>query len=93
MTDTVRIRIEPEKKRALEALYAQQGTTISQAVRSFFDDELASCANPLDRFDAIMASADEKVEAYGAPESTVDDIVSFVERVREERSCATAVSA
>ena len=93
LTDSVRIRIEPEKKRALERLYAQRGTTISQAVRGFFDEELASQANPLDRFDAIMDAADAKADSYGAPEPTIDDIVAFVDRIREERSPAVTVRA
>ena len=79
MTETIRVRIEPEKKATLTRLYKRRGISISQAVRQFFDSEL-------DRFDAIMASADKKLDAYAAPEPTVDDIVNYVESIRAERA-------
>ncbi|WP_172135157.1 hypothetical protein [Adlercreutzia sp. ZJ473] len=86
MTDVIRIRIEPEKKTALAELYRSRGTNLSQAARDFFDTELESAESPLDRFDAIMAAADEKLDAYEAPEPTIEDIVAYVEKVREVRS-------
>lgn len=61
--EVLRIRIEPEKKLALNDLYAKRSTNISKEVRSFLDRELESMSNPLDRFDAIMASADAKLDA------------------------------
>lgn len=85
LKETIRIRIEPEKKEALNRLYKKRGTTISQATRKFFDDELKNTLDPLERFDAIMKSAEKKRAAYNAPEPTVDDIVKYVEKVREER--------
>jgi len=93
MTETIRIRIEPQKKAALTRMYEQRGTNLSQVVRSFLDDELASQSDPLSRFDAIMSSADKKLDAYGAPEPTVEDIVSYVESVRAARSADTAAQA
>lgn len=93
MTETIRIRIEPSKKAALSRLFEQRGTSISQATREFFDSELETAANPLDRLDAIMSSADAKLNAYEAPEPTIDDIVSFVESARAERSKDTAACA
>lgn len=86
MTDVIRIRIEPEKKAALNRLYQAQGTNVSRVVRDFFDRELESSRDVLDQFDALMASADEKLATYGGPEPTIDDIVSYVERVREARA-------
>jgi antitoxin component of RelBE/YafQ-DinJ toxin-antitoxin module len=85
-SETIRIRIEPNKKAALTAIYAAQGTTISAAARAFLDAELAAHQNPLDAFDAIMASADAKLDAYGAPEPTVDDIVNFVDAARQNHA-------
>lgn len=41
--------------------------------------------NPLDRFDHIMVEADTKLKAYAGPESSTEGIISFVDRVREER--------
>lgn len=93
MTDTIRIRIEPEKKEALSTLYKKRGTNISQAVRRFFDSELEVMSDPLDRFDAIMSSANKKLDAYDAPEPTVEDIVSYVEDIRRKRSEEIAISA
>ncbi len=87
MTETIRIRIEPEKKAALTRLYQSRGMHISQAVRDFLDDELEAMGNPLDRFDAIMASVDERLKAYDGPEPTIDDIVAYVEKVRSARVC------
>ena len=85
-TEVIRIRIEPEKKMALTELYRKRGSSVSQAARDFFDSELSSMASPLDRFDAIRAAADEKLAAYDAPEPSIDDIVAYVERVRESRA-------
>lgn len=86
MTDSIRIRIEPDKKAALADAYRKRSTSISREVRAFLDRELEGLADPLDRFDAIMASADAKLDAYGAPEPTVEDIVSYVEGIRAERA-------
>ncbi len=91
-TETIRIRIDPRKKVMLTEMYNARGTTISTAVRDFLDSELASAAHPLDRFDAIMASADAKLEAYGAPEPSLEDIVSFVEDARKKRAGEFAVA-
>ena len=63
MTDTIRVRIEPEKKTLLTKLYEEKGTNLSQAIRDFLDKEIESQSDPLDRFNAIMASADKKREA------------------------------
>lgn len=86
MTDSIRIRIEPSKKIALTKMYQLQGKSISSAVRGFLDSELAMKGNPLDEFDAIINQVDEKLHAYGGPEPTVDDIVAYVERIREARA-------
>lgn len=93
MTETIRIRIEPEKKAALTRLYKQRGTNISQVAREFFDEQLEDMADPLDQFDAIMSSTDAKLDAYDAPEPTVDDIVKYVESVRAERTKDATVCA
>ena len=71
MTETIYIRIEPEKKAALMRFYQARGTSISKAVRDFLYSELEAVANPLDRFDAIMASADEKLKAYNDSEQHI----------------------
>ena len=86
MTDSIRVRIEPEKKAALTRLYEARNTNISQEVRSFLDRELEATSDPLSRLDAIMESVDAKLEAYGAPEPTIQDIVAYVERVRVQRA-------
>lgn len=86
MTEVIRIRIEPTKKAALTELFRARGTNVSQAVRDYFDEELESSAHPLDRFDAIMASADKQLASYDAPEPSIQDIVAYVERVREARA-------
>ena len=92
MTDTIRVRIEPEKKALLTKLYEEQGTNLSQVIRDFLDKEIESQSNPLDRFNAIMASAGKKREAYGAPEPTAQDIVDYIDKVRESRQDTMAVS-
>lgn len=86
MTDMIRIRIEPEKKEALNRLFRSKGTSLSRATREFYDRELEALKDPLERFDSIMAEADAKREAYACPEPTVKDIVAYIERVREARS-------
>jgi hypothetical protein len=86
MTETIRIRIEPEKKEKLTRIYQSRGTSISQAVRNFFDAELATQVDPISRLDAIFGSVDAKLDNYGAPEPSVQDIVDYVEGVREARA-------
>ena len=55
-------------------------------MRAFFDEELEANAHPLDRFDAIMSSTDEKLARYDAPEPSIASIVSYVDRIREARA-------
>lgn len=86
LTDMIRIRIEPEKKEALNRLYKSKGTSLSRATREFYNRELEAVEDPLARFDSIMAEADAKREAYAGPEPTIKDIVAYIERVREARS-------
>ena len=90
-TEMIRVRIEPEKKERLQSIYAARGTTLSQAVRDFLDSELAQ-NDPLSVLDGIAESAARKVEASGAPELTIDDVVAFVDSVREERISYMTVS-
>ena len=86
MDDMIRIRIDGEKKAALNKVYDAKGTTLSEEVRKFLDEQLLAESDPLERFDALMDSVDEQLDAYGAPEPTVEDIVSYVEEVRAQRS-------
>ena len=86
MTDSIRIRIEPQKKAALTRLYESRGTNVSQVVREFLDAELESSLDPLDRLDAIFASADEKLAAYNGPEPTVEDVTAYVDKIRAARA-------
>lgn len=90
-TETIRVRIEPDVKNSLTQLYKARGTTISQEVRTFLYEELAQNASALDRFDAIMASADAKLESAGEREVSIDDVVAYVDRVREERHAEALV--
>lgn len=85
MTDVIRVRIEPEKKAALTRLYESRGTNVSQAAREFFDSELESEGDPLVKFDALMEQVDAKLDSYGAPEPTIEDIVDYLEKVRSAR--------
>lgn len=84
--EVIRIRIDADDKRDLSQMYAQRGTTISQAVRTFLKGELQAYRSAVDAFDAIMASADTKLEASSLPEPTIDEINDFVSRIRSERS-------
>ena len=85
MDDMIRVRIDSEKKSALNRIYDAKGTTLSEEVRKFLDDQLLAESDALDRFDALMDSVDEQLDAYGAPEPTVDDIVSYVDAIRSRR--------
>lgn len=86
MNEVVRVRIDADKKASLTRMYSAKQTTISEAVRRFLDEELERDKALLDRFDAVMQSADEQAASYGAPEPTIDDIVSYVDRMREQRA-------
>lgn len=85
MDDMIRVRISSEKKSALNKIYDAKGTTLSEEVRKFLDEQLLAESDALERFDALMDSVDEKLEAYGAPEPTLDDIVSYVDGIRAQR--------
>ena len=85
-SDVLRIRVDPEFKESVSHMYEQRGTTVSQAVRSFLVEELAAYSSAVDAFDAIMASADAKVEASGMREPTIDELNDYVSRIRAERS-------
>lgn len=85
-TETIRVRVDSQLKRDAARLFAQHGTTVSQAVRGFLIEELAGQASALDEFDAIMASADSAAEASGLPEPTIDDINCYLEAVRGQRA-------
>lgn len=85
MDDMIRVRIAGEKKAALNKIYDAKGTTLSEEVRKFLDEQLLAESDVLDRFDALMDSVDEQLDAYGAPEPTVEDIVSFVDGIRAQR--------
>lgn len=82
MDDMIRIRIDGEKKAQLNRVYDAKGTTLSEEVRKFLDEQLLAESDALDRFDALMGSVDEQLDAYGAPEPTVEDIVAYVDELR-----------
>ena len=90
MDDMIRIRIDSKKKAALNRVYDAKGTTLSEEVRKFLDDQLLAESDALDRFDALMDAVDEQLDAYGAPEPTVADLVSYVDRIRAQRIQSTA---
>ena len=85
-SETLRIRVEPSFKRDVTRMYEQRGTTVSAAVRSFLTDELSSYTAALDAFDSIMSSADDKVQAAGLREPTIDEINDYISGVRAERA-------
>ena len=92
-SEVIRVRIEPEVKESLSKMYAARGTTISQSVRSFLYGELEREATAPDRFDAIMAAADARLESSGEPDVSLEDIVAFVDGVRDERRASAFPSA
>ena len=83
--EVLRIRVEPEFKDKVVRMYQQRGTTVSHEVRAFLARELAANTSAVSVFDSIMASADEKVQASGYNEPTIDDINDYIARVRAER--------
>lgn len=84
-SETIRVRIDPETKKALTKLYEAKGTTVSQAIRSFLAEELKETTSVVERFDALMASAHEKIDALDKPAPTLDEINTYIDKVRTER--------
>lgn len=84
--EVIRIRIESSKKSLLNQLCEAKGTTISEEVRRFLDEQLLEEDDALKRFDAVMESADDQLDAYGAPEPELDDLVAYVNEIRAQRS-------
>jgi antitoxin component of RelBE/YafQ-DinJ toxin-antitoxin module len=84
-TDTIRIRLEPQLKNELQEYCAKKGTTISQEIRDFLNSKLQKQATALERFDVIMASAEQKLESSGLPEPTIDELNAYISHVRSER--------
>lgn len=90
MDDMIRVRIDGEKKAALNRIYDAKGTTVSEEVRKFLDEQLLAESDALERFDALMGDVDERLDAYAAPEPTIEDIVSYVDGIRAQRAQDTA---
>ena len=84
-SDTIRVRVDSEFKARVTRMYRERGTTVSHAVRSFLADELAAYSTAADAFDAIMASADVKLEASGIGEPSINEINDYIANVRAER--------
>lgn len=91
-TEVIRVRVRPEDKSRLTRLYAARGTTLSQAVRTFLLSELDAEADALEMLDRIADSAERKIEASGLSSPSVDDIVAYVEAVRDERTADALVA-
>ena len=85
-TDSIRIRLDPDFKDRVVSMYLRRGTTVSAAVRAFLAEELEAQGSAVDAFDAIMASADAKAQSSSLGEPSIDDIRSYVARVRAERA-------
>lgn len=85
-TETIQLRIEPSIKHDYERRCRESGQTVSQAVRELIVADLYADQTPLARLDAIFASADEHREAAGLPEPSVEEVVAFCERVKQERA-------
>lgn len=85
-TETIQLRIEPSIKQDYERRCKASGQTISQAVRELIVADLYAEQTPLSRLDAIFAAADERREAAGLPEPSVEEIVAFCEHVKKERA-------
>lgn len=84
-TDTIRIRIEPQLKNSLQEYCARRGTTISQEIRDYLNKKLLDQASTLERFDALMLSAEKKLESSGLPAPTMDELNAYIKSIREQR--------
>lgn len=85
-TETIQLRIEPSIKQDYERRCRANGQTVSQAVRDLIVADLYADQTPLARLDAIFASAAERREAAGLPEPSVEEVVAFCDRVKQERA-------
>ena len=85
-TEIVQFRVEPSVRRDLESRCARRGVSVSQGLRDIVMVDLYGEKPPADELASIIASADEKLDASGLPEPSVDQIVEYCERVRAERS-------
>jgi antitoxin component of RelBE/YafQ-DinJ toxin-antitoxin module len=84
-TDSIRIRIDPQLKNDLQDFCDRRGTSISQEIRSLLSEKLKKQASALERFDALIANSEQKLNAAGLPEPTIDEINLYVIQVREQR--------
>jgi antitoxin component of RelBE/YafQ-DinJ toxin-antitoxin module len=84
-TETIRIRVEPQLKHALQRRCKRDNTTLSQTIRDLLKNEASRPTTALERFDAIMQGSRQKTEASGLREPTIEDINRYIAAIRIER--------
>jgi antitoxin component of RelBE/YafQ-DinJ toxin-antitoxin module len=92
-SDTIRVRVTPEVKKAFATYCEKNGTTVSAEVRSFVESEADGAASSeehrkmsskaaLQQLDDLWARCDEKLEAAGFPEPSEEEICAYIEKDR-----------
>ncbi|WP_165173239.1 hypothetical protein [Adlercreutzia sp. ZJ242] len=76
IADVIRDRIEPEKEAAPIEAHQSCKLKSPHVVHDLFGIELGAI-EPLDRFDAIMAAVDERLDACEGSEPTIEEIVDL----------------
>ena len=89
--ETIQIRLDPMMKRDLERLCTKKGVTVSETVRELISADLYRQKTPAEELAEIFDEIDERVEASGLPTPSIDEIVAFCERFREERNRGVAM--
>ena len=89
--DTIQIRLDPMVKRDLERSCAKKGITVSENVRELISADLYGQKTPAEELKEIFDEIDERVEASGLPTPSIEEIVSFCEKIREERNRGIAM--
>ena len=83
-TEVIRFRVTPEEKAMLQQQCQEKGTTMSEEIRT----RLGFGAKPQsveEKLDEIFAEIDENIRTCGLPIPSDEEIVAFVNSVREER--------
>ena len=87
-TEMIQIRVPLTLKRDLEDFCARKGVSLSEGARELLSAGLRKDLSVEKRLDKIFEEADERQLASGLPAPTVEEIVAYCDRMKEQRARA-----
>ena len=90
--EVMRVILQPTMKTEFQKKCERNGQKMSERTRQLIAQDLATEQTPIQRLDAILASAEHKNKASGIPSLSIDDIDQFIDQVRSERIASAYIS-